>query len=223
MQAIHQIDIREYPVTEDRGILSDEQLEVFHKILRAVDNHTDTIKHNGLTKEERCEIVEHIGLYYGSMEGVYELVAWGEETATLDLDLFIKFSDEKKIIDARVDEAVSSLYEGSDRFKLWQISNYISKRIEYTDGVRDTLDGLNGQGVCATYSMLFYKMATRLGIQTYKCYGYADGAYHSWNMVELDGERFYYDITYYDNIVHDLRYLHSKTTWRRDVRINSRQ
>lgn len=209
-----------YPVAEDTGVLTEQQLEVFHGILDAAEAGTETVTVQPLTQREQREITTHLGLYFGSMEGVFDLVSWGTDTATLNLELFRQFTAQKSVIDARVDEAVAHLYEGSDRFKLWQICKYLSERIDYTDGVRDTIDGLNGQGMCCTYAMLFYKMATRLGIQTYICYGYAGDSYHAWNMVELDGERFYYDPTWYDNIVSDFRYVHNDTPWGRELTIN---
>lgn len=210
----------EYSVKEDTGVLTELQLEVFHGILDAAEAGTETVSIPPMTGEEQQEIATHLGLYFGSMEGVFDLVSWGTDTATLNLELFRQFSEQKAVIEARVDEALSNIYEGSDRFKLWQICQYLANRIDYTDGVRDTIDGLNGQGVCCTYAMLFYKMATRIGIQTYICYGYAGDSYHAWNMVELGGERFYYDPTWYDNIVSDFRYVHSDTPWGRELTIN---
>ena len=212
-----------YPVTEDTGVLTERQLEVFHSILDAAEAGVETVSIPPMTGEEQRELATHMGLYYGSMEGVSGLVTWGEDTATLNPELFRQFSEQKAVIDARVDEALSNIYEGSDRFKLWQICQYLANRIDYTDGVRDTIDGLNGQGVCCTYAMLFYKMATRLGIQTYICYGFTDDSpdsYHSWNMVVLDGKQYFYDPTWYDNIVSDFRYVHSDTSWGRSFTIN---
>ena len=212
-----------YPVTEDTGVLTERQLDVFHGILDAAEAGTETVSIPPMTGEEQREIATHMGLYYGSMEGVSGLVTWGEDTATLNLELFRQFVEQKAVIDARVDEALSNIYEGSDRFKLWQICQYLANRIDYTDGVRDTIDGLNGQGVCCTYSMLFYKMSTRIGIQTYICYGFTDDSpdsYHAWNMVSLDGKQYFYDPTWYDNIVSDFRYVHSETPWGRSCTIN---
>lgn len=214
------VDLNDYPVTEERGILTDKQLTVYRKILEAADSGTATIPVESLTVEERRQVMTQLGLYYGSMEGIYRLIYWHDGTATLNLYLFRTFAEEKAVIDARVDEAVSSLYEGSDRYMLWQISNYLAERIQYTPGARDTLDGLNGQGVCSAYAMLFYKMATRLGIQTYICCGDAGGDYHAWNMVELDGARYYYDVTWYDSPLREIWYLHSRTPWGRDVTVN---
>lgn len=212
-----------YPVAEDTGVLTEQQLEVFHGVLDAAEVGTETVSVQPLTQREQREITTHLGLYFGSMEGVFDLVSWGTDTATLNLELFRQFTAQKSVIDARVDEAVAHLYEGSDRFKLWQICQYLANRIDYTDGVRDTIDGLNGQGVCCTYAMLFYKMATRIGIQTYICYGFTDDSpdsYHSWNMVVLDGKQYFYDPTWYDNIVSDFRYVHSETPWGRAFTIN---
>ena len=64
--------------------------------------------------------------------------------------------------------------------------------------------------------MIFYKMASRVGIQAYLCYGYTGDVYHAWNAVELEGALYYYDLTWYDSAVHDLRYLHSRDPWGRD-------
>lgn len=212
-----------YPITEDTGVLSDKQVEVYHSILAAVDSGSCTVSVPKMMDYEKNEITVQLGLHYGTMERVFSLVSWGEDTAALDLILFSEFEEQKIVVDAKIDEALRNLYEGSDRFKLWQICNYIANRISYTDGVRETVDGFNGKGMCCTYSMLFYKMATRLGIQTYICYGFTDDSpdsYHSWSMVVLDGKQYFYDPTWYDNIVSDFRYVHSETPWGRSFTIN---
>ena len=220
---INHVNPAEYSVKEDTGVLSDKQIDVYNRILDAVEAGSDMVPVTQLMDYEKNEIAVQLGLHYGTMEGAFDLISWGDGTAILNLDLFRQFGEQKSVIDARVDEAVSNICEGSDRFKLWQICQYLANRIDYTDGVRDTIDGLNGQGVCCTYAMLFYKMATRIGIQTYICYGFTDDSpdsYHSWNMVEIDGERYHYDPTWYDNIVSDFRYVHSETPWGRSFTIN---
>lgn len=217
--SVRYVCLNDYPELIDYGTLLPDERLVFDDILCAVDSGTQNVSIKNTTIDEK-KITTHLGLYYGSMEGVSDLIQWEDESAVLDLDLFHYFEEQKVLIDSRVDEAVSSLIEGSDRFKLWQISNYLASRIEYTYGVRDTIDGLNGRGVCATYSMLFYKMSTRIGIQTFICYGYAGDTFHAWNAVWLDGLLYYYDITWYDSYVHDIRYIHSSTPWGRDYTIN---
>lgn len=214
---VERVELKNYPLTIDYGTLTKEEIIVFNDILGAVENDVSSVQYNG--EINKYKILTHLGLYYGSMENVCSLFDWTETEIYLNLDAFQQHEDTKIVIDARVDEAVANIIEGSERFKLWQICNYISERITYTDGVRETVDGLNGKGVCCSYAMLFYKMATRLGVQTYICYGFA-GEYHAWNMVILNGECFYYDITWYDKILPDVRYLHSPDSWDREVTLN---
>lgn len=216
------IDLEEYPTIVDYGILSEEQIETFDNILYAVQNDEPVVDCPSYSEKERHEISTQLGLYFGDTESVWRLIYWHDNHATLNLSTFYELLNQKIIIDARIDEAVSTLIEGSDGYKLLQISNYIAAKITYTDGFRDIIAAFNGKGVCSTYSMLFYKMATRLGIQTYICYGYAGEGYHSWNVVELDGECRYFDITWYDDYVHNIRYIFKKSSWNRDFQINNK-
>jgi hypothetical protein len=76
--------------------------------------------------------------------------------------------------------------------------------------------------MCGAYSMLFYKMATRIGVEAYICYGEADNGFykgfHAWN--KADG--YYYDVTWYDTFPRQPKYLHSKTGWGRHYRVNDK-
>lgn len=210
-----------YPEHIDYGILSDEQIETFNDILYAVEHEESVVECPIYTDREQHEISTQLGLHFGTIEGVEELIRWNNDSANLSLDMFKLLSNQKIIVDSRIDEAVSTMMEGSDEFKLWQISNYISKKMTYTDVYRNTIAMLNGEGVCSAYAILFYKMATRVGIETYICCGYANEIYHAWNMVELDGECLYYDITWYDDFVRDIRYVFSRSSWDRYYQINN--
>lgn len=222
IQSVPHIDIEEYEENIDYGILSNKQIETFNNIIYAAQNEESVVNCPIYTNKERHEIVTQLGMYFGSVEEIGDLVYWSGDNANLNLGMFKKLLDQKIIIDERVNEAVSTLMEGSDEYKLWQISNYISAKIVYTEGFRSTITALNGKGVCNSYAMLFYKMATRLGIKSYICYGYAGDGYHVWNMVELNGKHIHYDITWYDNTVHDIRYIHNKSSWNRNFQINNK-
>lgn len=100
-----------YPVTEDTGVLTERQLDVFHGILDAEDAGTETVSIPPMTGEEQREIATHMGLYYGSMDGVSGLVTWGEDTAILNLDLFRQFVEQKIVIDARINYLKGLGYE----------------------------------------------------------------------------------------------------------------
>ena len=210
-----------YAKNVDYGILSDSQVKTFDDILDAINNDKSVVSCPKFSKTEQYEISTQLGLYFGNIENITSLIYWGNNTASLNSDMIKQRLLEKTIIDARIDEAISTFIEGSDRFKLWQISNYISKKITYSINHRNVIDALNGSGVCSSYSILFYKMASRIGIKTYICCGYASEAYHAWNMVELDGSRLYYDVTWYDGVARNIKYIHNKNPWGRDLQVNN--
>ena len=191
------IDITDYPTTIDYGILSETQIDTFNNIVNAINNGDTFVSSPMYSSKERHQIATHLKLYFGTYP-TEPWMYWFIDGIYLNPDVFEQLLNEKIIIDARIDEAVSTLKEGSDRYKLRQISNYIAKKIEYTEDCRETIAGLNGKGNCVSYSILFYKMATRLGIKTYICNGRTNNSGHMWNMVELNGECRYYDITWYD-------------------------
>lgn len=212
------IRLADYPETLDMGTMTAEEQKLFLDILDAVEKGIDKVPYGGNVNLYR--ILNHLGMHYGSEEQMHRLFAWTETELLLRLDVFAQHEQNKVVIDARVDEMLSMLKEGSDSFKLFQISAYLAERIVYDSEFREPVDGLNGNGVCATYAMLFYKAASRLGIPTYICYGYTGKEYHAWNMVQLDGETYFYDVTWFDSEVYDFLYLHSPTSWDRDYAAN---
>ena len=213
------IRVADYPETLDRGTMTAEEQKLFLDILDAAEKGKDRLPYSKNVNLYR--IMTHLGMYYGSEERIHKLFVWTETEIFLRLDVFAQHELNKVVIDARVEELLSTLKEGSDRFKLFQIAACLAERIEYDGEFREPVDGLNGNGVCATYAMLFYKAASRLGIQTCICYGYAGDEYHAWNMVELDGETCFYDVTWFDADVYDFSYLHSGASWDRDYVLNN--
>lgn len=214
------IDVENYQIIVDNGTLTDNEYTVFLSILSAAESQTNEIKYSGDINKEK--LITHLGLYYGKIDNLSKLLSWTSSTIILNLDIFEEFQENKIIVEARVDEALNHIKEGSDRYKLQQISKYIANRIVYTDGIHDPICALNGEGVCSTYAILFYKMASRLGIQAYICFGYDENEYHAWNMVELKGNIYYYDVTRFDNIVYNYIYIYNKTSWGRNFVLNNK-
>lgn len=217
------INIENYPVSTDYGILSEKQRATFDDILEAYKNGESKITTSVYSEKEQHEIITQLGIHFGDTEDSWDLVQWTGDEAILDLSKFETLSHQKIIIDARIDEALSTLIEGSDRYKVRQIVRYISQRMVFSNGFRNPIDALNGRGICESYAMLFYKMTFRLGIAGYICYGYTEsGGYHAWNTVALDGEFLYFDITWHDAYVYDRRYIFSKNSWDRIFLLNNR-
>ena len=203
------VDLRDYPIQTDFGTLTAAEQEAFLDILEAVDQEQTVVPYEGIISHER--ILTHLGMHYGTTKQLSELYRCGDGYLWLDLERFGELEEDRIAMESRVTEALLHIREGSDRYKLRQIARYIAKNYAYEEG----------EFMCGDYAMLFYKMASRLGFQSYICYGYA-GGFHAWNMVKLDGTPYYYDITWFDGILPNNRYLHSKTSWGRTATLNDK-
>lgn len=215
------IDLANYPQQSDAGVLTPAEQAIFVDILEAIDAGQIVVECSG--EFDRHKLLTHLGMHYGTLEDIADLFVLVNGNVHLNLSTARRLEENRIVIDARIDEAVRNLKEGPDRFKLWQIARYLSGRIEYTDGKSEAIDGLNGAGTCGVYAILFYKMASRLGIPCHICFSYtASGGYHAWNMVELDGTQYFYDITWYDSdgALPNCRYLHSAASWGRSYSVN---
>lgn len=223
---MERIDPSKYETDIDCGTLSAEQIRVMNNILECSKTGNTTIEQNLKTNEEFREVIDYIGLYFGTNLKHQNVALWRPGYAIVELELLRELEQDKAVLDAKIDRALSMMYEGSDRFKLWQISEYLALVIapSYSLDHIEPLSGLAGKGSCMTYSMLFYKMARRVGIEVYICEGYVHNGIrltaHSWNMVMLDGEQYFYDATWYDCIfIRNLKYIHSQTAWGRSYTI----
>lgn len=216
----------------DYGTLNAQQRNAFDNILSACKNGSDTAEIPKLTQAEFDSVVSHIGLYFGTdfhfdHAAAYKEIAGKRQNAALvNLDVYERAKAHKAELDARVDKALSSMREGSNESKLEQIAKYIANHGSYEYGTNNPLELLDGGGMCGAYAMLFYKMATRLGLQAYICYGYAsNGSFtgaHAWNKVELPEGVRYYDITFYDGTVRNRKWLGSVDGWGRVCSVNDK-
>lgn len=210
---------------DDYGSLSAEQMGVLKAILLCGENGATVITHC-LSLAEFDEVIDHLGLYFGTILKHMNVALWRDGYAEVNPELVRDLERDKATLDAKIDLILSQMYEGTDGFKLWQISNYIAKTVIHHPALEyiEPLSGLDGKGSCATYAMLFYKMATRAGVQAYICYGNADNgkrfALHAWNMVVLKGKQYFYDVTWYDTPVPGFRYLHSIEAWGRSYTVS---
>jgi transglutaminase/protease-like cytokinesis protein 3 len=219
------INLADYPIRMDYGTLNSEQMKAMDNILMACEVGGAGAEIPVLTQKEFDEVVTHIGMHFGD-EGICKNIALKRQNAAVvNPLLYIQAKEHKAELDAWVDDALSHLYEGTTEYKLKQIAKCIANHAKYKCPSNNPLDLLDKGAMCGAYSMLFYKMATRIGVQTYICNGEADngkvkGA-HAWNMVEIDGKNYWYDITWYDGN-RNPKYIHSETPWGREYKLNER-
>lgn len=104
----------------------------------------------------------------------------------------------------------------SEEDKIWALSKYIMDNMEYDhdlvkydeDSSEDIKKGwgeslyysvMEGEGVCEGYATYAQNLFTEAGITSYKIDGFA----HTWNLVEIDDEYYYVDLTNTDAYISD--------------------
>lgn len=126
------------------------------------------------------------------------------------------FTEKSLSIKHKLQEIVSSEITGdmSEEEKIWALSKYIMEHMEYatdlTEHESETSDDIKkgwgeslyysvmeGEGVCAGYTMYAQNLFTEAGITSYKI----DGIAHTWNLVEIDDEYYYVDLTNTDGFI----------------------
>jgi transglutaminase/protease-like cytokinesis protein 3 len=59
---------------------------------------------------------------------------------------------------------------------------------------------VNGKSVCAGYSRAFQYIMMQLNVPCYFCSGYANGGYHAWNIISIDGKYYNADLSWDDSL-----------------------
>lgn len=216
------IDLSGYEDRMDYGILSGKQRIAMDNILMACELGGAGAEIPALTQEEFDQVVAQIGLHFGNDEICKNIALKRGNSAAINLSIYAQAKAHKAKLDKWVEAALSQLNEGTTEEKLNQIAKCIADHAKYESGTNNPLSLLEDGAMCGAYSMLFYKMATRIGVEAYICYGEADNGFykgfHAWN--KADG--YYYDVTWYDAFPRQPKYLHSKTAWGRVCSVNDK-
>ena len=112
----------------------------------------------------------------------------------------------KEQLEAAADDCIAQIWsEASDYQKIKYVYEYIINTTDYNAGAADTQNIqsalLYHASVCAGYSKTFQYILNRLGMFcTYITGTIKDGGDHGWNMVRLDGNYYYVDVTWGDPV-----------------------
>ena len=104
-------------------------------------------------------------------------------------------------LDARVAELTADLTDKSDYEKSLILHNRLADINTYQFTANDqTVIGslLEGKSVCAGYARAYQLLMQAVGIPVFYVTGHSKGQGHAWNLVQLDGEWYYTDVTWDD-------------------------
>lgn len=135
--------------------------------------------------------------------------------------------DGKAVFDAAFAAVDQVVKDGmSEEEKVKAIHDYLIYNANYANnGDYSTVENwaygaggvlLHKEGVCQSYAIAFYMMATSAGLECRFVSGTADGGGHAWNQVKVNGKWYYIDCTWDDPVgggYENYKYYLSETLW----------
>lgn len=179
---------------------------------------------NGLKKAVLALTYDHPEYYW--LNGGYQYtgqVATGASIGTVEVELFsyqfggnAKDSEKQMLtIQTEINKVIAggNAY-GSEYEKIVYVHDYLVQNVEYDHATLEKVEKknhspeseyvysvygslVNGKSVCAGYAKAFQLILNNMGIKCTYVVGEA-GEPHAWNLVELDGEQYFVDVTWDD-------------------------
>ena len=218
-------DVNPQPQTAVRPKESDEPFRFGRSILEQMDNSEallyayDQLVSGCETLSSRVDIfhrthqlnAEEASLVWEVITSDYPAFFWlvdgvsirssGGVVTSYGLSVPADAAAQMAAIDARVAELTADLADKSDYEKSLILHNRLADINTYQFTANDqTIIGslLEGQSVCAGYARAYQLLMQAVGIPVFYVTGHSKGQGHAWNLVQLDGEWYYTDVTWDD-------------------------
>ena len=192
-------------------LLTAKGQKIYDEVLTAVRERrtvtVSTLDKNLLDQVYDCVTADHPELFYISgytytkhsvmdkllsisFEGNYEMTARQQE-------------DAQKIADDYTVRCFDGLPADADQFETAKyLFDYIVTHTDYDTAAEDNQTILsvmqNGRSVCSGYAKSFQYLLNKAGIPCTLVTGTAFGSAHAWNLALLDGDYYYFDVTFGD-------------------------
>lgn len=165
---------------------------------------------------------DYLAFQYASYKGYAHTTLAGLSPA-MEIEYTLDYYDnagQEAEVNEKVREIIAGLeLDGKTDFeKIAAIHDYICDNVEYEvsekggESVRSAYGALiKGHAVCQGYSVSLYRLLLEAGIDNRIIYGQGlagDGStgLHSWNIIELNDEYYYIDVTW-DDVGHNYKYF----------------
>ena len=192
-------------------LLTAEGQKIYDEVLSAIRERrtvtVSTLDKDKLNQVYDCVTADHPELFYISgytytkhsvmdkllsisFEGNYEMTAQQQE-------------DAQKIVDDYTARCFDDLPADADQYETAKyLFDYIVTHTDYDTAAEDNQTILsamqNGRSVCSGYAKSFQFLLNKAGIPCTLVTGTACGSPHAWNLVLLDGDYYFFDVTFGD-------------------------
>ena len=197
--------------------LTESEKIVYDQMLDAILNYGEeitvsTMKGQLLEKIYACIKADYGGLFWIASYR-YTIYKKNKDTKILSFTPNFKMTEEERDairtkIDKKVDKYLKGLDADADDFeKVRYVYEKLIKKVDYNWKAKNSQNimsvFLQGETVCQGYSDAVQYMLQKLGIDCMVISGTANDGPHAWNLVKLDGEWYYLDITWGNSAYHD--------------------
>lgn len=138
-----------------------------------------------------------------SVSGIYSSSSESCICASLSYnDYADDLATNKAAFKTAADAIMQNLPSGSDYQKELYLHDALVNRITYSYEMAQEQNAytaiVEGKAVCAGYAHAFQYLLMRAGIESYYVTGIGNGDNHAWNLVKIDGQWYFADITFDD-------------------------
>ncbi len=229
-----QMDALELPkdvesISEEKyayGTLTEEDQQTYNQMLDAILNHQEeatlsTADGEGLENIFNCIKADYGGLFWVDSfryiqyqkNGKTKMVSFlPNYTMTLE-----KREQIQKKIDQEVEKYLQGIKAGANAYeKVRYIYQKLIQKVDYnleSENNQNIISVFLGkETVCQGYASAMQYMLAKLDVPCLIVTGTAKGGPHAWNMVKIDGEWYYVDVTwgnskYHDDEKNDVKYV----------------
>ena len=197
--------------------LSGAELELYLRVLDAVQNAEPTITETSFDRDTLSRMVDYVRADYPEL---FWLLGTDTLTTTMiggvptEITLTFRYSIDAADLPAataQVEAAAQECLSGidpawSDYDKIKAVYDWIVRRTEYDPDANDQslyTVLVSGRGVCAGYAKATQYLLNQLGIPCTYVTGTVRGAGHGWNLVWAEGAWYYLDPTWGDPLFSD--------------------
>ena len=191
--------------------LSDEEKVVYDEITYAIENRLEgitvsTVDEDLLDKAHWAVYYDH-GEYFWTETYQYEIYRnFKDEIVKLVfMPVYTMDQEQQDTYQAQIDQVVDEILsqapvDGTDYDKAMYVYKTLIETTDYNLEAENNQNiisiFLNNETVCLGYSYGAQYLLEQLDIPCTTVYGVADGQTHAWNLIQMDGDYYYMDVTW---------------------------
>lgn len=190
--------------------LKDKEKAVYDAMVYALNNHiekieVETIDDEAMKKAFFYVLKDHPEIFWCNSFNRYSS-KYSDGTVKTEFEPIYTLTKKERYnyqeqIDKVADSWLASIPSDADDYtKAKVIFDILASQVKYATDSAENQNiisvFINKQSVCQGYSKAFQYLLSKVGIESSLVRGESRGSAHAWNLVKLDGDYYYFDVTW---------------------------